>query len=72
GSQDVDQQRPAVRADAGAGGRHDTADGAFGPRTAAAVKAAQRAGHVAQTGTVATLTWVTIEKRAYPLGRKRW
>ncbi|MGN6611358.1 MAG: peptidoglycan-binding domain-containing protein, partial [Angustibacter sp.] len=51
---------------------HIPADGAFGPQTAAAVKAAQRKGHVAATGTVATLTWVTIEKSAFPLGRKRW
>jgi peptidoglycan hydrolase-like protein with peptidoglycan-binding domain len=49
-----------------------TADGAFGPKTAAAVKAAQVRGHVAATGTVATLTWITIEKQVYPLGRKRW
>ncbi|HEX3003827.1 MAG TPA: peptidoglycan-binding domain-containing protein [Angustibacter sp.] len=49
-----------------------TADGAFGPKTAAAVKAAQARGHVAATGTVATLTWITIEQQAYPLGRKRW
>ncbi len=51
---------------------HVTADGAFGPRTAAAVKAAQRKGGIAATGTVATLTWVTVEKLAYPLGRRRW
>ncbi len=47
-------------------------DGAFGPLTQAAVKAAQRKGHIAATGTVAVLTWVTIEKQAYPLGHRRW
>ncbi len=51
---------------------HITVDGAFGPQTAAAVKAAQRKGSIAATGTVATLTWVTVERQAYPLGRKRW
>jgi peptidoglycan hydrolase-like protein with peptidoglycan-binding domain len=48
------------------------ADGEFGPKTLAAVKAAQKAGKIAATGTVATLTWVTIEKQVYPVGRKRW
>jgi peptidoglycan hydrolase-like protein with peptidoglycan-binding domain len=47
-------------------------DGEFGPKTLAAVKAAQQARKIAATGTVATLTWVTIEKQVYPVGRKRW
>jgi peptidoglycan hydrolase-like protein with peptidoglycan-binding domain len=51
---------------------HITADGAFGPHTAAAVKTVQRRSHVAATGTVATVSWIALEKLAYPLGRKRW
>ena len=40
-----------------------TADGSYGPATEAAVKAAQRAAHLAQTGVVATLTWKAVEAR---------
>jgi peptidoglycan hydrolase-like protein with peptidoglycan-binding domain len=38
-----------------------TADGAFGPVTTAAVKAAQARARLARTGTVATLTWKALE-----------
>ncbi|PKW27213.1 peptidoglycan-binding domain-containing protein [Phycicoccus duodecadis] len=40
-----------------------TADGSYGPATEAAVKAAQKAAHLAQTGVVATLTWKAVEAR---------
>ncbi len=40
-----------------------TADGSFGPKTEAAVKAAQKAAHLASTGVVATLTWKAVEAR---------
>jgi len=39
------------------------ADGDFGPKTAAAVKAIQRSAKLAQTGVVSGWTWVAIEKR---------
>ncbi|GAB3434284.1 hypothetical protein GCM10027517_02180 [Phycicoccus ginsengisoli] len=38
-----------------------TPDGAFGPQTAAAVKALQGRARLARTGTVATLTWKALE-----------
>ena len=41
-----------------------TADGSYGPATEAAVKAAQKASHLAQTGVVATLTWKAVEARS--------
>ncbi|WP_051750354.1 peptidoglycan-binding domain-containing protein [Phycicoccus jejuensis] len=41
-----------------------TADGSFGPATETAVKAAQKAAHLAQTGVVATVTWKAVEARA--------
>ena len=40
-----------------------TADGAFGAKTAAAVKAVQRLARLAQTGVVSGPTWVAIENR---------
>lgn len=40
-----------------------TADGAFGPRTGAAVKAVQLRARVARTGVVSSWTWVAIENR---------
>jgi peptidoglycan hydrolase-like protein with peptidoglycan-binding domain len=40
-----------------------SADGAFGPKTAAAVKAVQRSAKLAQTGVVSGWTWVAIENR---------
>lgn len=39
------------------------ADGSFGPQTEAAVKAAQKAAKLTQTGVVALLTWKAIEAR---------
>ncbi|HYN28807.1 MAG TPA: peptidoglycan-binding protein, partial [Dermatophilaceae bacterium] len=39
-----------------------TADGAFGPATTTAVKAAQARARLAQTGVVATLTWKAVER----------
>jgi peptidoglycan hydrolase-like protein with peptidoglycan-binding domain len=48
------------------------ADGIFGPKTEAAVKAFQRSAHLASTGVVAVQTWIAIEAKDYPLGRKRW
>ena len=39
------------------------ADGAFGPKTVAAVKAVQRSAKMAQTGVVSGWTWVAIENR---------
>jgi peptidoglycan hydrolase-like protein with peptidoglycan-binding domain len=47
-------------------------DGEFGPKTAAAVKALQKSAHLASTGVVAVKTWIALEARDYPLGRKRW
>lgn len=41
-----------------------TADGSFGPATETAVKAAQKAAHLAQTGVVATVTWKAVEARS--------
>jgi peptidoglycan hydrolase-like protein with peptidoglycan-binding domain len=41
---------------------HVTADGAFGPKSAAAVKAVQRTAKLAQSGVVSGWTWVAIEK----------
>ncbi len=38
-----------------------TADGAFGPRTEAAVKALQGRAKIARTGVVASLTWQAVE-----------
>jgi peptidoglycan hydrolase-like protein with peptidoglycan-binding domain len=38
-----------------------TADGSFGPATAAAVKALQGRAKLARTGTVATVTWKAVE-----------
>jgi len=38
-----------------------TADGAFGPRTGAAVKAVQLRARLARTGVVRNQTWVAIE-----------
>jgi peptidoglycan hydrolase-like protein with peptidoglycan-binding domain len=49
-----------------------TADGQFGPQTAAAVKAFQRSVHLASTGVVAVQTWIALEAKTYPLGHKRW
>jgi peptidoglycan hydrolase-like protein with peptidoglycan-binding domain len=49
-----------------------TADGEFGPITAAAVKAAQKSAHLTATGVVAVRTWIAIEAQAYPFGAKRW
>ena len=49
-----------------------TADGEFGPKTAAAVKAFQKSVHLASTGVVAVQTWIAIEAKHYPLGLKRW
>jgi peptidoglycan hydrolase-like protein with peptidoglycan-binding domain len=49
-----------------------TADGEFGPKTAAAVKAFQKSVHLASTGVVAVKTWMAIEAKHYPLGHKRW
>jgi lysozyme family protein len=40
-----------------------TPDGAFGPMTAAAVKAVQRSARLAQTGVVSGWTWVAVENR---------
>jgi peptidoglycan hydrolase-like protein with peptidoglycan-binding domain len=40
-----------------------SADGAFGPKTAAAVKAVQRSAKLTQTGVVSGWTWVAIENR---------
>jgi len=40
-----------------------TPDGAFGPKTRAAVKAAQSRAKLAPTGVVSGLTWVAIEKQ---------
>ncbi|QKE85529.1 peptidoglycan-binding protein [Arthrobacter sp. NEB 688] len=40
-----------------------TADGSFGPKTEAAVRAAQKSARLAQTGVVATLTWKAVEAR---------
>jgi peptidoglycan hydrolase-like protein with peptidoglycan-binding domain len=40
-----------------------SADGAFGPKTAAAVKGVQRSAKMAQTGVVSGWTWVAIENR---------
>ncbi len=40
-----------------------TADGSYGASTETAVKAAQKASHLAQTGVVATLTWKAVEAR---------
>ncbi len=51
---------------------HLKADGVFGPQTKAAVKSAQKRGHIASTGAVGVLGWVTIEKLAYPVGRRNW
>jgi peptidoglycan hydrolase-like protein with peptidoglycan-binding domain len=48
------------------------ADGEFGPQTVAAVKAFQKAVHLASTGVVAVQTWIALEARNYPLGHKRW
>jgi peptidoglycan hydrolase-like protein with peptidoglycan-binding domain len=48
------------------------ADGEYGALTVAAVKAAQVRASIASTGVVAALTWVTIEKQAYPVGARRW
>jgi peptidoglycan hydrolase-like protein with peptidoglycan-binding domain len=39
-----------------------TADGAFGPKTVAGVKAVQRTAKLAQSGVVSGWTWVAIEK----------
>ena len=39
------------------------ADGAFGPKTVAAVKAVQRSAKMAQTGVISGWTWVAIENR---------
>lgn len=39
------------------------ADGVFGPRTTAAVKAVQRRAKLAQTGVISGRTWVAIENR---------
>lgn len=41
-----------------------TADGAFGPATERAVKAAQAKARIAQTGVVATVTWKAIEAQS--------
>ncbi|QIM21457.1 peptidoglycan-binding protein [Phycicoccus sp. HDW14] len=41
-----------------------TADGSYGASTETAVKAAQKASHLAQTGVVATLTWKAVEARS--------
>jgi peptidoglycan hydrolase-like protein with peptidoglycan-binding domain len=38
-----------------------TADGAFGPKTSAAVKALQGRAKIARTGTVASVTWKALE-----------
>jgi peptidoglycan hydrolase-like protein with peptidoglycan-binding domain len=38
-----------------------TADGVFGPRTTAAVKALQGRARIARTGTVASVTWKALE-----------
>ena len=38
----------------------------------AAVKAFQKSVHLASTGVVAVKTWIALEARDYPLGRKRW
>jgi peptidoglycan hydrolase-like protein with peptidoglycan-binding domain len=38
-----------------------TADGVFGPKTAAAVKALQGRAHLARTGVVGTVTWQAVE-----------
>ncbi len=40
-----------------------TADGAFGPKTEAAVKTAQQAAKLTQTGVVGTVTWKAVEAR---------
>ena len=40
-----------------------TADGAFGPRTTAAVKAVQSRARLARTGVISGWTWVAIENR---------
>ncbi|SDP28359.1 Peptidoglycan-binding (PGRP) domain of peptidoglycan hydrolases-containing protein [Pedococcus dokdonensis] len=42
-------------------------DGAFGPRTASAVKAFQKSHHLAQTGVVDSKVWQALENRDYPL-----
>ena len=42
-------------------------DGAFGPRTSAAVKAFQRAHHLPATGVVDAKLWRALEARDYPL-----
>jgi peptidoglycan hydrolase-like protein with peptidoglycan-binding domain len=38
-------------------------DGAFGPKTAAAVRAVQRSANLAQTGVAGGWTWIAIENR---------
>jgi peptidoglycan hydrolase-like protein with peptidoglycan-binding domain len=38
-----------------------TADGAFGPKTQAAVKALQGRAKLARTGVVASVTWKALE-----------
>ena len=48
------------------------ADGRFGVPLAKVVKAVQAKGRIAATGTVTAPTWVSIEKRAFPVGVKRW
>ncbi|WP_392544832.1 peptidoglycan-binding protein [Oryzobacter telluris] len=40
-----------------------SADGSFGPKTEAAVKAAQKTAKLTQTGVVGTVTWKAIEAR---------
>jgi len=44
-----------------------TADGAFGPRTRAAVVAFQGRQRIARNGVVGRLVWNRVEQRAYPL-----
>ncbi|MGZ4629141.1 peptidoglycan-binding domain-containing protein [Oryzihumus sp.] len=44
-----------------------SADGAFGPRTAAVLTAWQKAHHLPATGTTTRATWDALERRDFPL-----
>lgn len=48
------------------------ADGRYTTATATVVKAAQRRAGLPANGIVTVTTWVAVEKRVYPFGKRRW
>ncbi len=48
------------------------ADGRYTAATVSVVKAAQRRAGLPANGIVTVTTWVALEKRAYPYGKRRW